>query len=194
MNVGASPLAGSHPTRSLNRPLAESVPVSALRVTVADAGSSNRTKKSAPAFYNPTMAPSGVDQTSAQQARDPGPSGPQWIMRLSSTAARIADGEIRLFTRSGVDWRHKYPATPRSRSSRSNLPISMESFAVYGVALLELTLRRQACAVARALGPAGAGRGTHLSQLGGGRPASPHLFVASHEDKPASEVRREKLA
>ena len=55
-------------------------------------------------------------------------------------------------------------------------------------------LRRQACAVARALGPAGAGREiAYLSWADDGLLCHT-VFVASREDKPASEARREKPA
>ena len=54
-------------------------------------------------------------------------------------------------------------------------------------------LRRQACAVARALGPAGAGRGNHLSQVGRGRPASPHR-LRGFKRRQTGEVQREKPA
>jgi bifunctional non-homologous end joining protein LigD len=43
------------------------------------------------------------------------PTGPQWVHEIKfdgyRMAARIDNGDVRLLTRSGLDWTAKYPAT-----------------------------------------------------------------------------------
>jgi hypothetical protein len=99
-SVWASLLPGSRPTRGLNRPLAEPFPVSALRVTVADAASIRRQTRACPLETHDGAAEMG--QTSAQQARDQGAERP--AMDPRDQARRLShDGADRRWRGSTAD-------------------------------------------------------------------------------------------
>ena len=68
---------------------------------------------------------------------DEPPEGPEWLHEIKFDGyrmhARLDRGAVRLLTRTGLDWTHKYPAIAAAVSrSRRGRPISMASCAVSG--------------------------------------------------------------
>jgi ATP-dependent DNA ligase len=68
---------------------------------------------------------------------DQPPEGPEWLHEIKFDGyrmhARLDRGAVRLLTRTGLDWTHKYSGIAAgSRHSRPERPISMGSCAVCG--------------------------------------------------------------
>src|SRR3954452_19260842 len=61
----------------------------------------------------PTVRPVGFIEPCIPTASKLAPSGPQWIHEIKHDGYRLivrkADKRVRIFTRKGFDWTHKYP-------------------------------------------------------------------------------------
>jgi DNA ligase D-like protein (predicted ligase) len=113
-------MSGCHPSRG-RALLAVSIDRSRNPFRFPPSGSRSLTRihrsddRSAPALYNPSMAPPKWIRPQLSRLATKAPSGLQWIHEIKldgyRMAARIADGAVQLLTRSGLDWTDKYPST-----------------------------------------------------------------------------------
>jgi bifunctional non-homologous end joining protein LigD len=87
------------------------------------------------ALLGPQAAPPGFIEPCIPTRADKPPAGPNWIHEIKHDGYRIIarkkDGRVRLFTRRGYDWTHKYPLiTAALAGLRSNTAV-IDGEAVY---------------------------------------------------------------